>query len=77
MSDQLRVISNDMTRAPYKDSHQPGFLPILIYTEFPLPTQLYFLISSFKYENNMEMFVCDYHVNDPTTLLLRNGSNRH
>ena len=27
-----------------------------------------FLISSFKYENNMKTFVCDYHVKDPTRL---------
>ena len=35
----------------------------------PLPTQLYFLISSFKYVNNMKTFVCDYHLNDPPTFL--------
>ena len=28
-----------------------------------------FLISSFKYVNNMKTFVCDYHLNDPTTFL--------
>ena len=27
------------------------------------------LLSSFKYVNNMKTFVCDYHLNDPTTFL--------
>ena len=37
----------------------------------PLPTQLYFLISSFKYVHtcNWKTFVCEYHLNDPTTFL--------
>ena len=34
-----------------------------------MPTQLYFLLLSFKYVNNMKTFVCDYHLNDPTTFL--------
>ena len=34
-----------------------------------LPTQLYFLLLSFKNVNNMKTFVCDYHLNDPTTFL--------
>ena len=28
-----------------------------------------FLLSSFKYVNNMKPFVCDYHLNDPTIFL--------
>ena len=31
--------------------------------------QLYFFISSFKYVNNMKTFVCNDHLNDPTTFL--------
>ena len=29
----------------------------------------FFLLSSFKYENNKKTFVFDYHLNDPTTFL--------
>ena len=28
-----------------------------------------FLLSFIKYVNNMKTFVCDYHLNDPTTFL--------
>ena len=34
-----------------------------------MPTQLYFLISSFKYVIKVKTFVSDYHLNDPTTFL--------
>ena len=38
------------------------------YTEFHCQRNFIF-ISSFKYVYNMQTFVCDYHLNDPTTFL--------
>ena len=40
-----------------------------IYTEFHCQRNFIFLLSSFKYVNNMKTFVGDYHLNDPTTFL--------
>ena len=34
-----------------------------------MPTNLFLFISSFKYVYKMKIFVCDYHLNDPTTFL--------
>ena len=36
---------------------------------FHCQRNFFFLLSSFKYENNKKAFVFDYHLNDPTTFL--------